>query len=337
LGAHHGPVTVGGTTMSYSPAIPLTCSVARANGAADALAHQALFYRGDDDYVEGVLSFIRPGVQAGEPVALALPPPRAAVLRQHLESLSPDIELLDMFELGRNPARIIPAVQEMLTRHGGRRLHYVVEPIWPGRSPAEIREATRHEALINLAWPAGVIRVLCPYDAGALDGSVLADAQHTHPWVIKQGEGSLSPDFTGATVPSPSDQPLSPRPAHASELRFGLHDLGRVRALVAARADAAGLSEARRADLVLAVNEAATNSIKHAEAPGLIRVWTLPAVLICQLEDPGHIVDPLAGRHHPTPSIEGGLGLWLVNQLCDLVEVRTSPAGTTMRLHMSRS
>jgi hypothetical protein len=58
--------------------------------------------------------------------------------------------------------------------------------------------------------------------------------------------------------------------------------------------------------------------------------------VVCQLEDPGHILDPLAGRHHPSPSVNGGLGLWLVNQLCDLVEARSSVSGTTIRLHMSR-
>ena len=30
----------------------------------------------------------------------------------------------------------------------------------------------------------------------------------------------------------------------------------------------------------------------------------------------------------------GGKGLWLVNQLCDLVQARTSHAGTVARLHM---
>jgi hypothetical protein len=29
----------------------------------------------------------------------------------------------------------------------------------------------------------------------------------------------------------------------------------------------------------------------------------------------------------------GGFGLWMVNQLCDLVEVRTGEAGSTVRAH----
>jgi anti-sigma regulatory factor (Ser/Thr protein kinase) len=303
---------------------------------AEALAHQALFYRGDEDYVDGVLRFITPGAEAGEPIAIAVPKPKAVVLQERLRTLSPDIELLNMLELGRNPARIIPAVHAMLARHGDRRLHYVGEPIWPGRSPAEIREATRHEALINLAWPGAEIRVLCPYDCDRLGEDVLADAERTHPSVIRDGALSLSERFTGATVPSASDQPLADLPGEAETLPFELGDLGPVRALVADAARSAGLDETHASDLVLAANEVATNSIKHARAPGLVRIWTQSGAVVCQIEDPGHILDPLAGRYRPSPSVEGGLGLWMVNQLCDLVEVRSSVTGTTVRLHMGR-
>lgn len=300
------------------------------------LAHQALFYLGAADYLEGVMRFIQTGLDAGEPVALAVPEPRGDLLRARLGALSPRVQVLDMFELGRNPARIIPDVHEMLEQHGGRLLHYVGEPIWPGRSPEEIREATRHEALINLAWPAARIRVLCPYDASVLDDEVLADAERTHPWVIHGGgDGCLSHAYTGPAVPHACEQPLPEPPAGAGALSFGLSDLGALRAVVGRHAAAAGLPGERRADLVLAANEVATNTIKHAQAVGLMRVWHRPAQVICQLEDPGRIADPLAGRHVPQISADGGLGLWMVNQLCDLVEARTTGAGNVIRLTMN--
>ena len=34
--------------------------------------------------------------------------------------------------------------------------------------------------------------------------------------------------------------------------------------------------------------------------------------------------------------VVGGLGLWLANQLCDLVQVRSSPEGTAVRVHVSK-
>ena len=44
------------------------------------------------------------------------------------------------------------------------------------------------------------------------------------------------------------------------------------------------------------------------------------------------IVEPLAGRLRPLNPARGGNGLWLANQLCDLVQVRSSEAGTVVRL-----
>src|SRR5579875_2170472 len=88
-------------------------------------AHLALFYTGETDYVDGVVRFLEPGLQAGDPVAVAVPPARARLLARHLGDVGPDLQILDMHELGRNPARIIPAVLTMLETHRGRTLHLV--------------------------------------------------------------------------------------------------------------------------------------------------------------------------------------------------------------------
>jgi anti-sigma regulatory factor (Ser/Thr protein kinase) len=281
------------------------------------------------------LRFARPGLDAGEPVAIAIPGPKADLLRPRLRRFGADVELLDMFDLGRNPARIIPAVQAMLERCRGERLHYVGEPLWPGRSLEEIREATRHEALINLAWPGVRIRVLCPYDATALDASVLADAERTHPYVIRDGESGPSPVYAGPKVPHGCEVPLPDPPPGAAMVAFGRDDLSDLRGMIADRATDAGLGEARVEDLVLAVNELATNTIRHTGSRGRLWMWCPPGEVVCQVVDPGYIADPLAGRRHPGLAADGGMGLWMVNQLCDLVELRTTVAGMSVRVHVT--
>ena len=293
--------------------------------------HLALFYRGDEDYLDGVMSFVEPALSAGEPVAAAVPPARGELLSEQLGG--EEIEILDMFELGRNPARIIPAVEKMIASHEGTRLHYVGEPIWPGRTEEEVREAVKHEALINLAWPGAPIRVLCPYDTEALDSAVLADAERTHPRVIRDGEALDSAAYHGPAVPAGCDQQLLAPPPEAQSMMFGVQDLFRIRRLVSERAAAAGMSRDRAADLVLAVDELATNAIRHGSGGGIVHVWNKPGRMVCEVRDRGRIRDPLAGRRAPVPGVPGGLGLWTVNQLCDLVEVRTGDAGTTVRVH----
>ncbi len=310
-------------------------TAARSQHPGYAPAHYALFYRNDSEYADGVYRFLAAGLRGGEPVSIAVPGSRTRLLRERLDDFHAEIEFFDMVEVGRNPARVIPLVSTMLAKHGGRKLHWVGEPIWPGRSPDEVREATRHEALINLAWPGASIRMLCPYDASALDSEILADAQSTHPWIIDDGDPRHSPSYTGPAVPSVCDQILSEPPPGAEAVEFDLGALGEMRAMIAHQAAIAGLSEERTGDLVLAVNEVATNTIRHAGTAARLRLWSENDDLICQLEDTGYIADPLAGRRVPTPDSVGGIGLWMVNQLCDLVEVRTGPGGTTIRLHAS--
>lgn len=68
-----------------------------------------------------------------------------------------------------------------------------------------------------------------------------------------------------------------------------------------------------------------------------MRVWTTVDWLVCEVSDSGQITDPAVGQIRPDLDAEGGMGLWVVNQLCDRVEIRSSSAGTTGRANMQRA
>ncbi|HLI40528.1 MAG TPA: ATP-binding protein [Streptosporangiaceae bacterium] len=112
-------------------------------------------------------------------------------------------------------------------------------------------------------------------------------------------------------------------------------DLSAVRAVVHRYAVAAGLSEARAIDLVLAVSEVAANTVRHAGSAGRLEIWQGTDEIVCRLSDRGVIADPLAGRRRPSLDDLGGHGLWLVYQVCDKVELCSGAAGTTIALHMA--
>jgi anti-sigma regulatory factor (Ser/Thr protein kinase) len=117
------------------------------------------------------------------------------------------------------------------------------------------------------------------------------------------------------------------------ELAFGIDELQELRRFVAARADEELLDGQAAADLVLAVSELASNSIRHGGGVGTLRVWREPQALVCEVEDEGHIADPLVGRRPPGLEARCGRGLWLVRQLCDLLEIRSGVTGTVVRVH----
>ena len=110
------------------------------------------------------------------------------------------VSFADMAVLGRNPARIIPAICRFTDSRHPRRTRFVDEPVWAGRSPAETTEATRHETLINAALAAVPTSVMCPYDASGLAAVVLADARHTHPRVVEDGARRPSAEYSGTAV-----------------------------------------------------------------------------------------------------------------------------------------
>ncbi|MGH2859841.1 MAG: anti-sigma factor RsbA family regulatory protein [Solirubrobacteraceae bacterium] len=302
------------------------------------LHHPALFYADDGDYLGSVVSFVRDGVRAGEPALVAVPGRRLESVRSELNGSCDRVQFVDMALLGRNPSRIIPTVRAFTDRHPGRRTRFVGEPIWPGRSAAEIREATRHEALLNLAFAESETTILCPYDVARLDEHVLADARRTHSHVLRSSRLEPSREYAGTALAAA--QTLPPRPHDAEQTTFDYDGLAALRQLVAARAADHRLPQARAEEFVLAVHELAANTVRHSGHPtGTLAIWRAAdtGAMVCEISDRGCIEDPLAGRSLPPAHAPGGRGLWLVNQICDLVELHSGPAGTTIRLHAAPS
>ena len=297
--------------------------------------HVAFFYRTAEEYATTMAGFLGDGVAAGEPTLAAVPEGQLGLVTDALGADARRVEFADMTEMGRNPAWIIPRVQAFVGLHAGQHVRYVGEPIWASRSPAELREATRHEALINLAFAGADAEILCPYNAAQLGQAVITDARHTHPLLLSDGGAGTSAEYAGPFgLPSSCSAPLPAGPDTAV-IHTYRSDLSQVRALVLESAGEAGLPDDRASDLVLAVSEVAANTLRHTPSSGTLAIWHDPLEIVCEIHDDGVITDPLAGRRRPAPDALDGHGLWLVHQVCDLVELRSDTTGTTVRMHMA--
>ena len=78
---------------------------------AETFFHFALFYRGPGEYAREVCSFVREGLSSAEPVLVAVPGRRLDLVRGALGESAGAVWFADMAVLGRNPARIIPAIR----------------------------------------------------------------------------------------------------------------------------------------------------------------------------------------------------------------------------------
>ena len=302
--------------------------------------HEALLYAGMEQFVARTTPFIKGALDADEPILVVVSRPKIAALRTAMGKEADRVQFRDMAEVGANPARIIPAWHNFVEAHAGegRRLRGIGEPIYPERTANEMVESQRHEALLNAAFDdARDFWLLCPYNTEALDPTVVETAHRTHP-VIADGHGySWSDRYPGvAASVAPYDKPLPEPAVLRATLVFAVGGLPAVRRLVSREAASAGFMTRPIADLVLAANEVATNSVQHGGGSGTLRIWRDGGVLVCEVRDRGHFDDPLADRRRPAPTRDGGRGLWLANQLCDLVQLRSFASGTTIRLHMHR-
>jgi anti-sigma regulatory factor (Ser/Thr protein kinase) len=119
------------------------------------------------------------------------------------------------------------------------------------------------------------------------------------------------------------------------ELEFGLADLGKIRNLVRRAALDAGFPGEKADELVLAVNEVATNAVVHGRPPAVLRVWTSAEEAFCEVSDAGPGIDDMrAGQVLPPPKSIGGRGLYLARVLADDVEIRSN-GNSVVSLHMA--
>jgi anti-sigma regulatory factor (Ser/Thr protein kinase) len=306
------------------------------SGTATGYRHEAFFYEGSDDFMSGTLDFIRSAVASEEPILVVVGPSKTATLRHELKADAARVLFADMTEIGTNPARIIPAWHQFVKDHEakGRRVRGIGEPIWVGRSQAELDECERHEALLNVAFDDPDFWLLCLYDTASLAANVIHEARRNHRFVQENGVSRPSGEFPGLeALAAPFERPLSQPPSQAVGLHFD-SSLGEVRRFVVERAGALGLPDHRVDDLMLAANEVATNSLVHGGGGGMLLMWRDSENVICEVRDRGNITSPLAGRECPDSPSEGRRGLWIANQVCELVQIRSTPTGTIVRLHV---
>jgi MEDS: MEthanogen/methylotroph, DcmR Sensory domain len=300
------------------------------------MAHAVFFHDNPVQYLEGVVRWVHEGLAAGEPVLVAAGAADNEVIAGALGPATDGIQFADMAVLGANPARVIGAIRDFVNSAGGRRVRALGAPMWPGRSPAQRREVIAHEALVNLAFADCAASFLCPYDASTLSPGIVAQARRVHPQLWTTGGQTDCPqyDLDGLLVgrhpltnPDPYGEPL----AVVSDLR----GLARLRVRLCELAEDVGLSARRRDEFVVAVSEVVSNALAHSPYPAVVsrgRDWDV-ASLVVEVGTAGCISDPLVGRELPADPA-GGRGLWIVNQLCDLVETRSGSWGTLTRLHV---
>ena len=162
------------------------------------LRHRALIYGSDEEFLGCTVPFLVEGIARADSVLGVSTSRQILLLRDALRDEALHVEFRDSAEWLRSPAGALDNfrtfVKERFER-GAPWIRILGEPVWAGRSGAEVIEWTRYEAMINLSLASSPVTFMCPYDERSVPEPILAGARQTHPEVAEAGTTTTSPSY----------------------------------------------------------------------------------------------------------------------------------------------
>ncbi|MEU5877624.1 sensor histidine kinase [Spirillospora sp. NPDC047279] len=304
------------------------------------LLHRALVYGSVRDFTDIAAPYLDQGVKAGDAVVVITSPALAAELEEGLGTRTASrIEFIDRDGWFRGPMQTLSDYYDRTRRDWWPRgrLRLLTEPVWTGRTPLEIREWKRHEAILNVAFAGTPSTFVCAYETGAVPPHVIMDAARTHPELLDVEGLRPSGEFVDPAefYAGCNATRLEPPPPYAARRGFATGELPGLRSFLAEESARLGLPETRSLPFVLAVNEVATDVIRRGGGHGGVWLWAEHGELLCDVADPGRVMeDRFLGYLRPRPLQPGGAAMWAVRMLCHVVEIRAGEQGTVIRMHL---
>jgi len=304
-------------------------------GMQDGYRHEALPYSGHAEFVSACTALARDGLDREERLILLAAGAKLTDIQDALGADSAEVSFVPTDEHGRNPSRITTLLDTFQSSDHRRRCLGVTEWDYARRPRRALAEVQFAESVLNTpplqAWP---MTLFCAYDCLDVDQDMVGSMRRSHPAVRgEEHNAEYEPDLAASLFAMPLDDP----PAEMDSMRVRAGELGTMRAEVREHGRRCQLPDDRGEDLVLAVNEVATNSVRYGGGTCRLCLWDAEDAAVCQVSDAGVITDPLVGRLAPPTDASAGRGLWLANHLCDLVQIRSSQAGTVVRLYVDRA
>jgi anti-sigma regulatory factor (Ser/Thr protein kinase) len=300
------------------------------------LRHAVAFHDGPADQVERAVAFARAAVDRGEPLALAVPAAVETAVRDALGNKGfVSLAAPSGATGGSGQTTAALRARELRALVQGSAGVTVLSAHDPALDGVDGGYWTELDAALNVALGDLPVDLVCLYPGFPLHLEVLQGAEANHPYVL-DGDGFRDNPRHRCPVEVLRDRdPSTPLVLGPPDLvhRYNSWQLHEVRAMVAQLAPALGFDPVRADDLVLAVNEVATNAVEHGSPQAEIHLWATSGGLVCEVHDSGDLHEPLPGLVAPHPADPRGRGVWIARQLCDLLHVWRDGTGTHVRMH----
>ncbi|MDQ4118486.1 MAG: sensor histidine kinase [Actinomycetota bacterium] len=297
--------------------------------------HGLVQHDGPQDALERLLPPASAALERGGIVALAVSDELEGGLRERLgtEGVS---ALTPLTRAARESGQTVAAwrARELRAMTSGGREIVVLAEHDAGLDGPDGSYWTEYEAALNISLGGMPVTQICAYPQLPLHRVVADAAVANHPLLLQGSELVGNPEHRGpaevfTSMPVSAPYVLGPPDVF---LRYNTFELSRVRRAVEEAVRGSRLDTERAEDMVLAVNEIATNAVEHGSAQAELFVWASPDELVCELHDEGDLGLPLIGLAPPHPSQARGRGTWIARQLCDALHVWRDDSGTHVRL-----
>ena len=162
------------------------------------LDHKALVYGTDAELATTAGHFLAAGVERSEAVLAVTTRDNIELLREQLGRAAESVEFVESTTWLTTPAATLDGFKAFSRANlegGVPWVRILGEPIWVGRSEAEVRSWTRFESLFNLVFAAWPMTVLCPYDERSAQPEIVRQARLTHPHTIGPGSTASGEDY----------------------------------------------------------------------------------------------------------------------------------------------
>ena len=191
------------TLSSLAGALGVTIDYLVSGGPAGPLLdHLALVYATDEEFVAAAGPYLRAGIERSEAVLAVTTPKNIRLLRRHLDAGADAVEFADFASRFETPPSAIAGFKGFARSAfdaGASWVRILAEPIWRGRTAAEVRQWTRLESLLNIAFASWPVTLLCPYDKRVVPPRVIRQVPATHPQTLtREGPRGGSGDFDPA-------------------------------------------------------------------------------------------------------------------------------------------
>lgn len=312
----------------------------RRQGVRTRFQHAAAFFDDQADFVRQAVPVVQAALARGEPVAAALHPATEGALADALGAPDGLVLLNDTAGTHDSSAQTLAArrARELRGIAGDYGTATVLSEHTTRLDGFDGSFWTELDAALNIACADIPVSLTCFYPEMALHRGIIRGARRNHPLLLVRGELRQNLDHRSPaevlTEFPPAGPPILGPPD--LRLRFRAWQLHEVRSTLERILLADGYGRGRAEDVVLAINEIATNAVEHGTLEAELLVWIDSEGLTCEIHDHGRLAERLPGLRTPLPGERRGRGLWVARQLCDLLQVWTDQGGTHVRVRAAR-